>query len=113
MKKLKLNIMAIIGMMVAVGTVAFTAPKSQEENRLVTHFEFIGDTEEAAQYEDATKWQLSTQPTNCSGSGLICEVVIEDTDISTPEDLADLLSSMPNPGAVESYIESRVDSRRN
>lgn len=49
MKKLKLNIMAIIGMMVAVGTVAFTAPTKMvtqwyeiEANGSTTTQDFLG-----------------------------------------------------------------------
>lgn len=41
MKKLKINLLAIIGLMVAVGTLAFTAPK---ENLATTHwFEIDGN----------------------------------------------------------------------
>lgn len=111
MKKSKINLMAIIGMMVAIGTVAFTAP-AEKNAAQATYFEFVGNSQTVLDYRDAQNWEPSTGTLSCNGSGRICEVEIEDTSITTPEELADLLSGMPDTVA-EDYIQDNIHSEKN
>lgn len=84
MKKIKVNLLAIIGMMVAVATVAFTAPKSNAPQ----WYEVIVD----AQFPDNESLQVITGTTSAPSpsddcqtdiTGRICKVQLDLHSTST------------------------------
>lgn|SRR5690554_6357344 len=112
MKKFKINLMAIIGMMVAIGTVAFTEPQVRNAGAISSHFQFTGTSNTVSQYLDADNWQPSAGSENCELGTLICEVINEDSEITEPEDFVDALSKLTD-AEVEAYMTQNTISRRN
>lgn len=80
MKKLKLNIMAIIGMMVAVGTVAFTAPaeKTVYNAAAETWFYQLMDPSPSL-VNDAANYSLTAPGgTQCGNGTIVCSIQAEE-----------------------------------
>lgn len=91
LRQAKTNMMAIIGMMVAVGTVAFTAPKENE----IVWFE----TDALGQIVDVTNGQ-SASPNGCSdlSSSEYCALGFDRNDLKANGDapLTGISDSNPN-----------------
>lgn len=83
-KIIKKNLMVIIGMMVAIGTVAFTAPKNEMTDSLVW-YEFTqhmsADPGDPENYTNIG----SLNPAECDGSVKLCAIRASDTPEGTPD----------------------------
>lgn len=109
MRKLKINLLAIIGLMVAVTTVAFTAPKN---NSIATEsWYFTGDDLNDA--KDADMY-ISTPSQSCSGFEEVpCEIQFETEEHLLPvtnTPLENYLNSHPDEQSVKDDAVSRRSS---
>lgn len=82
MKKLKLNIMAIIGMMVAVGTVAFTAPAEKTVyNAAAETWFYQSQNTSASDLNNPLNYSRTPLPeTECEGEEVVCTIL----DVENP-----------------------------
>lgn len=109
MKKVKINLLAIIGMMVAVGTLAFTAPK---ENLATTHWfevdqngditDYLGSDSAGESELISLECELETPSPEMCGAGLSDEQV-DQTGPDTFEPKAGI--DVNSPGVQRVYKE--------
>lgn len=110
-KKMILPIMAT--MMGIAAAFAFT-DKPVENAVYASHFKFTGPSATASEYLKLDNWENSSGQESCTGQFIPCELEIDDTSITSPEQLVDLLNTMDqNNEDVEGYVEGNAIGFRN
>jgi len=95
MKQIKLNLLAIVGMMVAVGTVAFTAPTKTMIDAQDQIWVYLDNT--AANHDNPSRYTPGDESDRCEGSSIVrCTIMAPDNGSNQP-DLSNftLLSNKP------------------
>jgi|GEM_PF-2957381 len=102
MKQIKFNLLAIIGLMVAVGTVAFTAPKKEITNEVnhtlaIQTWYFTGS--ELSEAKTSALYSAELENSCDSSDELPCEIQFEAANFMIP------VSNTP----LQNYLDSHPD----
>jgi len=108
MKKIKVNLLAIIGMMVAVATLAFNAPK-EKVNTLATPFTYLGSDLDKDSFIDEGNWSTTIGTQQCGGSEIPCEVNITEPSVTDVESLVDHLSLMSESAGAQFLLDAATE----